>query len=407
MRLAIHTQYYPPEMGAPQVRLSELAQRFVERGHEVFVLTGMPNYPAGKIHPGYGGLYRREEKPNYHIVRSYVHPNRSLHVKGRFVNYLSFALSSLVAGTLTLPELDFLFTENPPVSLGLPGFLLNHSKKARWIFNVADLWLEGAVRLGLLHEGRSVRALHAFESFFLRKAWLVTGQSVEILDSIKKSTPGIVTYHLSNGVNSVRFARGRRSYAMRGEIGNGFKCIAIYAGLHGIAQGLDQVVKAAAELRDLRDFCVVFVGDGPEKRLLIEKAHALNLENVRFLESYPNDIMPDVLGSADIALVPLKDSFRGAVPSKLYEAMGAGLPIVMAGGGEAADILGRAQAGIVVSPGNVAHLAHALRDLATDEGKRAELGANGRRAALYQFDRKVIADHFIDFLEKHLRDTRM
>lgn len=402
MRLAILTQYYPPEMGAPQVRLSELARRFVERGHEVVVLTAMPNYPGGRIYPGYGGLVRREERDGALVIRSYIHPSNSLKPRSRLANYFSFVLSSLAVGVPALSKVDFLLTENPPMFLGLSGFILSRLKRARWIMNVADLWLEGALRLGIIRDGHSLKMARALETFFYRKAWLVSGQSKEILHSVHQSYPEASTYHLSNGVDTRRFSPEHRSSDIRKELGNGTGCVAVYGGLHGAAQGLDQVIRAAARLRDMNGLTIVLVGDGPEKKTLIGQAHQLNLANVRFLDPYPNDRMPSVLASADIALVPLKDQFAGAVPSKLYEAMGAGLPVVMVAGGEAAQILQEAKAGMVVPPGDVETLANVLHDLAHDRERRLQLGMNGRHAAVARFDRRAIADKFIDFLENSL-----
>ncbi len=403
MRIAFHTQYYPPEMGAPQVRLSELAKRFVERGHEVFVLTAMPNYPTGQIYPGYGGLYCREKRDGVTVVRSYVYPANSTKIGKRLANYFSFALSSLAIGTFTLPKLDFLLTESPPPFTSLTGLMLSRLKGARWILNVADLWLEGAIRLGMICEGQSVRTVRAVESAFYKKAWLVSGQSREILESVARSVPQAQTYHLSNGVDTRRFNPGLRSKESRIELGNGNGCLAIYAGLHGVAQGLDQVLGAAEKLRDMEDLHIVLIGDGPEKKSLIEQARLMSLKNVEFRNPYPNDAIPAMLASCDIALVPLKDQFAGAVPSKLYEAMGTGLPVVMVAGGEAGDILQRAKAGVVVAPGDIETLAGTLRVLARAPGKRAELGENGRQAAVTLYDRQSIADRFIDFLENAAR----
>ena len=390
-------------MGAPQVRLSELAKRFVERGHEVFTLTAMPNYPKGKIYPGYGGFFRREEQDGVTVVRSYVYPASGTKIRSRLANYLSFALSSTAAGALALPKVDFVLTESPPPFLNFTGFLLSKLKRARWILNVADLSLEGAIRLGMIGEGYTVKTMRAVDNFFYRKAWLVSGQSREILESVLRSSPEARTYHLSNGVDTRRFNPGLGSKDIRIALGDGQGCLAVYAGLHGIAQGLDQVLDAAAMLQDMKDLCIVLIGDGPEKKTLMKHARLSNLKNIRFLDPYPNHAIPAILASADIALIPLKDQFAGAVPSKLYEAMGAGLPVVMTAGGEAGDILQKAKAGVVIPPGNVEALASALRLLAHDRDKRAEFGKNGRQAAVTFFDRKSIADKFIDFLEKAAR----
>ena len=402
MRLGILTQYYPPEVGAPQARLSDLVRRFAERGHEVFILTAMPNYPRGHIYPGYGGLFRREERDGISITRAFIYPTKKVSMIPRLTNYLSFVFSSLVVGGMTLPKVDYLITESPPLFLGISGYLLSRCKHARWIFNVSDLWPETAVRLGLVEEGWSLQMAYALEAFCYNKAWLVTGQTRGILENIQHRFPRVSTYHLSNGVDTHLFCPGRRSPRARRELAGDKDCIAIYAGLHGVAQGLEQILEAATRLQDLDHFCIVFVGDGPEKERLVNQRRALGLTNVQFLDPYPREAMPALLASADIALVPLKKGFPDAAPSKLYEAMGVGLPVVIANGSEGANIVRKAQAGVAVPPEDAETLAMALRDLVKNPDKRSQLGACGRQAAVAHFDRQAIAEAFINLLENRL-----
>jgi glycosyltransferase involved in cell wall biosynthesis len=402
MRIAILTQYYPPEVGAAQTRLSELAKRFAERGHQVYVLAAMPSYPQGKVYPGYGGFFRREKQSGVTILRTYIYPIKSVKMIRRFANYLSFILSSLAIGAKILPKLDYLITQSPPLYLGISGFFLSRLKGARWIFNVSDLWPESLVRLGMLRKGWSLRISWWLESFCYQNAWLVAGQSRETLGSIGHRFPNVHAYHLSNGVNTDLFRPERRSPKMFRKLTHGKSCVAIYAGLHGVAQGLEQVLEAAAQLQDLDGFCIVFVGDGPEKKRLAEQMQKLKLKNVLFLDPYPHDAIPNLLASADIGLVPLKYQLPGAVPSKIYEAMGVGLPVVLVADGEAADVVLQAQAGVVVSPGDVDNLARALRSLVQDKQKRRQLGAYGRKAAVNCYNRQTINDGFIKFLETHL-----
>lgn len=405
MRLAILTQYYPPEIGAPQARLSDLARNFVERGHKVTVLTAMPNYPTGRVYPGYGGLWRREDFEGVSVLRSLIYPTQSVGTVKRLTNYFSFAASSALLGTVALPRVDYLMTESPPLFLGPTGWLLSKFKRARWIFNVSDLWPKSAVQLGVVGHGPSLRAAERLESFCYRHARLVTGQSREIIDDIRGRHPNVPCYHLSNGVDTSFFDPARRSAAARSELlGNsGASCVAIYAGLHGIAQGLGVVLEAAAHLEDVAGLSFAFVGDGPEKSRLVEQARSLGLSNVHFLDPRPREAMAELVASADIALVPLGVQLTGAVPSKLYEAMGAGLPIVLVARGEAPTILDSAGCGIVVEPGDVRGLTAALRRLASDPSARTQMGARGREAAVASYDRRSIAAAFIAHLEEGLR----
>jgi glycosyltransferase involved in cell wall biosynthesis len=406
MRIAIHSQYYPPEMGAPQARLSHLAGEFARRGHEVVVLTAFPNYPKGRVEPGYGGLFRREERDGISIIRTWIRPSQSVGLSARLKSYFSFVLSSLAVGWFTLGRLDVLITESPPLFLGIAGYLLAWRTGARWIFNVSDLWPESAVHLGAVSPGWGLDAAYALERFCYRRAWLVTGQSAEILENIHRRFPAVRTYHLSNGVDTQLFEPGLRDAKARRLLLDGAPegaCVALYAGLHGVAQGLDQILDAAAKLTDLPPVRFVFVGDGPEKHQLVQAARQRGLENVRFLEAVPRESMPALMASADLSLVPLKMSLPGAVPSKIYEAMGAGVPLVLIADGEAATLVRRSEAGMVVAPGDTAAVASAVRTLAGDPALRRRLGKAGREAALRDFDRRGIADRFIGYLEGEAR----
>ena len=402
MHLAILSQYYPPEVGAPQARLSELAARFVERGHRVHVLTAMPNYPRGRIQPGYGGFLRREERGGARVVRSAIYPTKSVRRARRLASYFSFVASSLLAGTFTLPRVDYLLTESPPLFLGISGYLLSRFRGARWIFNVSDLWPRAAVEMGIVADGPALRAARALEAFCYRRAWLVSGQSRGILDDVERRFPDVRTHHLSNGVDPELFHPGVAPARRRLGLGGEDDCVVVYAGLHGIAQGLEQILEAAARLADLGTLRIVLVGDGPEKEALVARAGELRLSNVTFLDPLPREAMPELLASADVAIACLKQPLLGAVPSKIYEAMGAGRPLVLVAGDEPAEIVRRAGAGLTVAPGDVAGLAGALRRLAENPQERREMGARGRRAAETRFDRRRIADRFIDLLEENL-----
>jgi len=404
MRIAILTQYYPPEVGAPQGRLADLARRLRKRGHVVTVLTAMPSYPRGRIYDGYGGVFRREEQDGITILRSFIYPSQSAGIVRRLLNYFSFVFSSLIVGLVKLPRVDYLLTESPPLFLGISGYILSRVKRARWIFNVSDLWPETAVLLGVIKEGPAVQLASSLEAFCYRKAWLVSTQTRGMQADIAGRFPDARTFHLSNGVDTSRFSAERRSEEMREKLGGpeargSGTCLAIYAGLHGLAQGLDQILAAAKEVKDEPSLSFVLIGDGPEKERLIQESRALGLRNVRFLEGVPVSEMPGLLASADIALVPLKLALPGAAPSKLYEAMGSGVPIVLIAGGEAANIVREANAGVVVPYGDITSLARALKELAADPQKRRELGSAGRRAALERFDRAAITAAFAEYLE--------
>jgi colanic acid biosynthesis glycosyl transferase WcaI len=403
VHLTLLTQYYPPEVGAPQARLSELAAHFIRCGHSVTVLTAMPNYPKGKIHFGYGGFIRREQRQGADVVRAFIYPTRTAKLVPRLLNYFSFVISSSIVGSILLRRADYLLVESPPLFLGLAGAWLSRLKRARMVFNVSDLWPESAVRLGVLRpQGATFRLAAQLESFCYNRAWLITGQSKSILAHIKERFPGRPMFHLSNGVDTRIFCGDSNSTAARAAFNADGILVVLYAGLHGLAQGLDQVLHAADALRDDLRLRFVLIGDGPEKESLLELARARELKNVTFFEPRPASEIPSWLAAADIVVVPLKMYIPGAVPSKLYEAMASARPVVLVAKGEAADIVTEHAAGIVVDPGDVNGLVKALRLLGDQPSLRRSLGRNGRCAAERYFDRSKIATRFIKHLEANL-----
>ena len=403
MHFTILTQYFPPETGAPQARLSALCRHFVQRGHSVTVLTGMPNYPQGRIFDGYGGLMRREISEGIHIIRTFIYPTQKADFCHRLTNYFSFVLSSAFLGTVALPTADFLFVESPPLFLGLSGFWLSRVKRARMIFNVSDLWPESAVRVGVLEENSfGYRISARLEKFCYQQAWLITGQSKSILEDIRKRFPGRSTFHLSNGVDTEMFHPERKTQEAYETLHNGKNCVVLYAGLHGLPQGLEQALAAAALLRTEVNLKFVLIGSGPMKCSLVEQARQGDLNNVCFLESRPAQEIPALVAAADIVLVPLKIYIPGAVPSKLYEAMASGRPVILVAGGEAAEIVRDHQTGIVVEPGDVASLVRAIRTLYARPDLRKTFGENGRQVAEKYFDRAIIDARFINYLETNL-----
>jgi glycosyltransferase involved in cell wall biosynthesis len=394
VHIILHTQYYPPEIGAPQARLSALARGLTRLGHQVTVLTAMPSYPQGKVYPGHGGLVNKETQDGVRIVRTGIIATQKTSLLPRMTNYFSFVITSLVWGLFLLPRVDYLLTESPPLFLGMAGYLLSRMKKARWIFNVSDLWPESAVSVGAVRPGLALRSSYWLEAFCYRKSWLVTGQSKSILADIHQRFPEVRTYHFSNGVDVSVF----QPSTCNRELVEGSRIVAMYAGLHGLAQGLDQILSAACELVEDSRLGIILIGDGPEKKALIQRAQELGLSNVKFLAPVPSSQMPEILSTADICLVPLKTYIPGAVPSKLYEAMACGKPVILIAEGEAAQIVKDHRAGIVVTPGDIPGLVAAFRHLIEDFELRRSMGQAGRRAVEKYFDRTEIIQQLAAFL---------
>jgi glycosyltransferase involved in cell wall biosynthesis len=400
--VCILTQYFPPEMGAPPVRLSELAERLAERGWDVQVLTAQPNYPTGKVFPGFPRFQVSASRVGHiPVVRTPLWPS-SHGLAARVVTYASFAISATVAGARRCRQPDVIYAESPPLTVGAAGRWLARRWRCRFVLNVSDLWPQSAVEMGMVKSGPLVRLAARLEDGLYARADGVTGQSDAIVEHVRRRAPRTPTTVITNGVDPARFNADQVDDYARALIGGGEGPVFLYAGLFGFAQGLDQVLDLAASLHGAMPGTIVLVGDGPARARLYQRVEQEQLERVRILHAQPRERMPAVLAAADVALVTLGASITGAVPSKIYEAMAASLPILLVADGEAARRVEDAGCGLVVTPHDKDALVTAFTRLATDRALRERLGRAGRRAAETTYHRDRAADLLDQFLRRIL-----
>ena len=405
MRILFLTQYFPPETGAPSNRLSDLADRLANLGHQVTVLTALPNYPQGVIFDGYRGrLVMTEKRNSIQIIRSWIFATRSKDFVPKLINYFSFAILSCIIGAFAARSPDIVFVESPPLFLAISGYLLARMKHAKFVLNISDLWPESAVALGVLRNARVIRWSVWLERELYRCADLVTGQTQGIMDGVRNRWPRAPRALLTNGVSpefllKVEAARSSRS-KFRRALGFDNKLIVAYTGVHGFSQRLETILQAAELLSSYENIQFVFWGDGPEKPGLEATAAAKSLSNVRFLPSQPSSRMPEILTSVDVSIVPLArtELFKGALPSKLFEALGAGVPVIAAVEGEAKALVEASGGGVVIEPENAEKMVEAIVRLFLDPGLRQRLSAAGRNYVVTHYNRKTIAERFENIL---------
>lgn len=405
MRILLLTQYFPPETGAAQNRLSDLAQRLSVAGHEITVLTSMPNYPQARIFEGYRGrVFCRETADRVRILRTWCYVGQSRGFVSRLLNYCSFALLAFICAVLAGGKQDVIVVESPPIFLGITGLLLSWWRHAPMIFNVSDLWPQSAVAMGLLRNRILVTLASTIEKCIYKKSYAITGQTEGIVQYIKSCTSSVPVELVTNGVDPERFiSESRQRMSTRtqlGLVGNAF--VVGYAGLHGLAQGLDTLLEAAKILQSENARIVIaFFGDGPDKTNLQQRAIANRLTNVLFFPPQPAEDMPRILGALDAAVVPLRNTtlFSGALPSKLFECMAAKLPIVVSiPEGEATRLVKAAVGGLCIPPEDPYAMAEAIARLATDRDLCTALGENAHRYVCLHYDRREMARRFLKLL---------
>jgi len=398
MRFLFLTQYYPPEIGAAQNRISDQAQRFADWGHEITVITAMPSYPIGRVFEGYRRRLLREDVSGpIRILRTWTYVTESKTFILRLLNYFSFVLASVVIALWKAGPQDAIIVESPPLFLGLPGIMLSRLWRAKLVFNVSDLWPESAVAMGVLRSGSLIRFSTGLEEFIYQNCDLITGQTRGIIASIQSRIKHVPVLLLTNGIDSASFTEENNREEMRCQLGfQKTDFVAGYTGRHGLAQGLEVILEAAERVSQHRDVVFGFFGDGPEKPALEKIAQDKGLTNVRFFPPQPKASMPRIMRALDISIVPLKrhDLFKGALPSKLFESMGSGVPVVLTIEGEARDLVEQAGGGICVPPEEPDALAQAILLLKSEPELRTSIGQNGRHYMITHYDRHDTAKRF-------------
>lgn len=403
MRILLVTHYFPPEIGAPQQRLSALAATWASDGDDVTVLTGMPNHPTGVVPPQYRRAIRRSEQTDgYRVIRTWLYATPNEGIVRKTIGHITFMITSVLLGGRGCGPADTVVVSSPTFfSIGA-GWLLARMKRARLVVEVRDLWPGVFEELGVL---TSRRLLHLLEWLELA-AYAAADQVVVVSDGfrddlVRRGVPPGKVHTIRNGVRLDQFTPGNRADpAVRAGLGAGRgDCLVLYLGTHGICQGLSQIVDAAADLTD-RPVHFAFVGEGAEKAQLVARVAELGLRNVTMLPGVAHDQVPDMLAAADICVLALRDVtlFEAFIPSKIFEYLAAGKAVVGAVTGEAARILSDAGA-LAVPPDDSAALAAAIAGLATDPDRRLAMGRKGRLHVEQCFDRIALAREYRKLLD--------
>jgi glycosyltransferase involved in cell wall biosynthesis len=406
LKLLILTQYFPPEVGAPQNRLFELAVRLQKLGVDITILTAMPNYPQMEIYDGYKNKkYVYEEMEGLKIHRSKIFVSKSKSIVNRLRNYFSFVISSALTGKKIENNFDFLICESPPLFLGYSAMYLARKKKAKLIFNVSDLWPESAEKLGVVTNKWLLKLAYNLEQKLYKKSVLVTGQTQGICKNINLRFPTIKTHWLPNGVD-LNYYNPENIKDLNWREKNKFSkddFIFLYAGIIGIAQGLEIILNAAKNFKNISSLKFVLMGSGPEKEKLLHLKTELKLENVFFLEPVSKKEMPYILKSINAAIIPLRklDLFLGAIPSKIFENLSMEVPILLGVDGEAKELfIKNGECGLFFEPENEADLIQNILEITTHKNLALEYGKNGRRFVNEFFNRENITLNFYNKLKE-------
>lgn len=405
--LVVHQYYLLP--GRPGgSRFNEFARLWREAGHTVTVLAGNLDYASGEVPEAYRGrLVTREDDAGVTVYRCAVPRSYAKGFVGRAAAFAGFALTAS-AVALTLPRPDVVVATSPPLTAAIPGYLAARARwrGVPWIFEMRDLWPESAVTTGVLKaDAPLTRALYALERWACSQAARVNVLTPAFRDDLlaRGLCPDDRIVFVPNGADVERFEPGPRDNAARRAMGWGDRTVVMYAGAHGRANALDQLVAAAERLRHRPDILIACVGDGPERARLEADAAARGVDNIRFHGAVPKDDMPAVVQACDIGAAVLQHNptFRTVYPNKVFDYMACERPTLLGIDGVArALVVDQARAGVYATPEDADALARAIESLADNPDERAAMGARGRAWVLANATRTSLAARYLQVMQE-------
>src|SRR2546425_8418264 len=407
LKILYISQYFPPEMGAPAARVSELSHHWMRAGHEVTVLTGFPNHPDGVVRPEYRKPLRqmvfRETVDRVKIVRTWLLPFPNRRSYERMLNYSSFCVSAAITGSF-LERPDVVIATSPQLLVGLSGWWIAKLKQAPFVLEVRDLWPESLAAVGvgnsnsLLHRvlGKIAGFLYrkakqivvvtpAFREHLIRK-WLVPPQNISIVE---------------NGVETKLFSPRNSDPDLRKSLNAEGKFVVSYIGTLGLAHGLETLVAAAESLQQIApNVLFMLVGEGADRERILALVNSRNLSNIRFVPQQQREKIPAYISASDACLVLLRKSsvFETVIPTKMLEFMSCGRPVILAVNGQAREILERSRGGLYVEPENPGAICDAIQHLQQQERLREGFGRNGREYIVQNLSRERTATDYLDVL---------
>lgn len=385
MNILFLADNFPPEKNAQASRVYERAVHWVEWGHQVTVITCAPNFPEGKVYPGYRNRwYQTEEIAGIRVVRvkTFVAANKGAVL--RIIDFLSYMITAFVAG-LFQRQPDVVVATSPQFFAAVAGWALSRCRRRPFVFELSDLWPDSIVAVGAMRASLPIHLLEKFELFLYRQSAEVVALTNAFKQNlVRRGIPAGKISVVTNGVDLSRFSPRPRDQQLAAEWGIGpDDFVVAYIGTLGMAHGLDNVLDTAQATSNPR-VKFLLVGPGAERDSLIGEAKQRNLSNVIFVPPQPKERMPAFWSLAHVALVHLKNTplFSTVIPSKIFEAMGMGRPILLVSPkGEAFDIVVSEKVGLWVPPADPSALAEAIEKFASDPEFLRKIASNSAEAA--------------------------
>lgn len=400
MHILIVHQAFASIGEAGGTRHHEFARELAREGHRVTILASPVSYLSGKAgEVKIPWVSRETDGDLITILRCYTYSALHRSFVHRIFSFLSFMVSSFFIG-MGVDAVDIVWGTSPPIFQGVTAWLLARLKKARFLFEVRDLWPAFAIAVGVLKNRILIELSEWLEQFLYRRA-----------DLVMVNSPGFVQHVRDNGARQVRLIpNGADPEMFHWDGGPTFKrehhledkFVIQYTGAHGMSNDLDVVIHAAELVRDHKQICFVLVGDGKEKANLIQKANETGLENILFLPSVSKDQMAEVLAGADAGLAILKplELYKTTYPNKVFDYMAAGKPVLLAIDGVVRDVVEKAHCGLFSHPGDPQAMADAAIWMQEHKQECKKMGLAGKSYLEEHFSRRNIAQDLLHLLKQ-------
>lgn len=401
--IVLLTQYFPPEIGGGSQRSVGFVEELASLGANVTVVTPFPSYLLSKdqIEKKYKLYEKTVDKSGVTIFRTFVYSSdRGKFIK-RILYYLSFMISSIIVTLFKIKKIDYLITISPPYFTGISGIFIKKIKRAKFIFDIGDLWPEGAVQLGYLKNKTVIALAEAGERWIYRNSDVINVVTRLTKDKLLKNFPFIKKIlYVPNFVNAQLIKKAEKNREIVKKLNIEGKLVLGYAGNIGSAQGLKIVAEAAELTKDNKDIVYLVIGEGVDSELLKQMKAAKQLDNLILHPPVSREKIVEYISVFDVMIIPLikNELFTITIPSKLYESMAAEIPVLLGVDGEARRIVEEAGCGLYFEPENAVELKTKIMEFYNNKNLAQTLGCNGRRVAETQFSRKNIITKFYEDL---------
>jgi glycosyltransferase involved in cell wall biosynthesis len=404
MRILFISHYFPPEVNAPASRTHEHCREWVRQGHDVTVITGVPNHPRGVLFEGYRNRLLQEERiDGMRVIRTWMFLSANEGFRGRIANYVLFAVAAVLAG-FRVPRPDVVIATSPQFFAGLAGMVVSRLRHAPFVLEIRDLWPESIMQLGQMRPGPLLRGLEALETLLYRSAAGVVVNTATFIDHI--AARGVARERILlvyNGIDPALFRPQARDDALLRMHGLEGKYLVAYIGTLGLAHGVDTLLDAAERLAGEPDLHFLLIGDGAERAELEASAKRRGLANVTLLGLLPRAQIPAWIASIDLLVVLLRDLaiFRSVIPSKIFEFCAQQRPVVVsAPRGEIRRLAEAAGAALCIDAEQPAALAEAILACRRAPEQTDAMARRGRAWVEAGFVREDLARRMLSFLER-------